>query len=343
MHIETTTPGAVREWDDFVNAHPRGTLYHQKTWQDVSGKVFGHPNEHFIARNKAGVLCGVLSVIRLRSPLFGHFGVSLPYVNFGGALGDSEHEESALMAAAIESLQKAGVSHVEFRDSVQRDSDLPHRTDKVCMELPLPESEEAFLSAIGSKLRSQAKRAMREGATIRHGGLELVPAFYEVFARNMRDLGTPVYSPRLFKETANAFPEQARVSVVFVENEPAAAGFTLDFKHRTEIPWASALRKFNRLSVNMMLYAEIIKDAIRRGQHVFDFGRSTIDAGTYRFKKQWGAHPNQLYWYYWLKHGTSLPSLNPDNPKYALAIKAWRKLPLPIANSLGPHIVRFLP
>jgi serine/alanine adding enzyme len=275
--------------------------------------------------------------------MFGHFCVSLPFVNFGGALGTSPEAEHALMDEGVAWATREGARHIEFRDSRARTDDWPVRTDKVLMELTLPNSEEEFLKSIGAKLRSQAKRALREDAQVIHGGIELVDDFYSVFSQNMRDLGTPVYGKSLFTEILRTFPEQAGITLVKLGGEPAAAGFTMTFAGRREIPWASALRRYNRVSVNMLLYAEIIKQAIRDEQRVFDFGRSTIDAGTFRFKKQWGAVPQQLYWHYWLREGGNLPGLNPDNPKFALAIKIWQKLPIPITKLIGPSIVKYLP
>lgn len=344
MHIEnSTTTHDITGWDDFVAAHPRGSIYHTSRWQDVVRSTFGHPHLYLAARSGAGELTGVLGLVRLKSPMFGHYCVSWPYVNFGGALGESAEVEAALMHEAAAQVSSLSPTHIEFRDLVPRGDEWPVRTDKVLMELELPDSEEAFLKQIGAKLRSQAKRPIREGATAIHGGAELVPEFYRVFSENMRDLGTPVYSKQLFARLMEALPNNATITIVRVGDEPAAAGLTISDGDRMEIPWASALRRFNRISVNMMLYAEVLKRAIQEGRSVFDFGRSTIDAGTYRFKKQWGAAPRQLHWHYWLRDGGEPPVMNPDNPKYALAIKTWTRLPLPIANTLGPHIVKYLP
>jgi FemAB-related protein (PEP-CTERM system-associated) len=175
------------------------------------------------------------------------------------------------------------------------------------------------------------------------GHLELLPDFYRVFARNMRDLGTPVYASGFFRAILAGLGDAAELVVVYVGAEPAAAGFLVHHRDRTEIPWASSLREWNRIGVNMQLYWSVLKSAIGRGSRQFDFGRSTVDAGTYRFKAQWGAKPRPLYWHYWLQDGRPLPGLNPANPKYALAIRAWQRLPLWLANVVGPPIVRRLP
>jgi FemAB-related protein (PEP-CTERM system-associated) len=159
----------------------------------------------------------------------------------------------------------------------------------------------------------------------------------------MRDLGTPVYPRRFFAEILAAFPAQAKVFVIDIADKPVAAGFVLTHRSTAEIPWASSLREANRTGANMLLYWAVLRDAVAAGLTRFDFGRSTRDSGTYRFKEQWGARPQQLRWHYWLPVGEALPHLNPANPKYRTAIALWRKLPVPVANWLGPHIVKYLP
>jgi FemAB-related protein (PEP-CTERM system-associated) len=192
-------------------------------------------------------------------------------------------------------------------------------------------------------LRAQIKRPSKADVEVDIGGRDLLPQFYSVFCRNMRDLGTPVYPTAFFASILDVFPKSAFLTVVHLAGKPVAAGFLLGFKDRLEIPWASSLRKHNRLGVNMLLYWEALKSAIDKGYRIFDFGRSTRNSSTYRFKLQWHPTERQLYWYYWLRSGETMPDLTPDNPKYRLAVRLWRELPLAVTNFLGPRIVKNLP
>jgi serine/alanine adding enzyme len=251
--------------------------------------------------------------------------------------------DAALMQGATELAAQLGVRHVEFRERNPRPGSWPVRTDKVVMELPLESSAEQQWKTLGSKLRAQIRRPEREGAMVEQGGQELLDDFYAVFSRNMRDLGTPVYSRRLFEQVCKRFPGNTELIVVRIGGEPVAAGLLVHHGGTTEIPWASSLREWNRLGANMLLYWRAIRAAIDRQSDTFDFGRSSRDSGTYRFKAQWGAQPSQLYWHYWLPEGANLPSLNPENPRFALAVRTWQRLPLWLANRLGPLLVRKLP
>lgn len=245
------------------------------------------------------------------------------------------------MAEAAEIVHKLNGSHIEFRDSQPRPN-LPCKTDKVSMLRPLPQNTEQLWQDIGTKIRAQIKKAQSYELQAKTGREELIDDFYTVFARNMRDLGTPVYSKQLFLNMLTQHPT-AHITALYQGNKPVAAGFTLGWRNTLEIPWASTLREANSLNANMLLYWEILQFAIHSGYRIFDFGRSSQDASTYKFKKQWGAKPQQLYWHYWLADGTQMPQVNPNNPKYRLMIKIWRKLPLWLTKLIGPNIVKYLP
>ena len=329
------------EWDAYVSAHPRASQYHQYCWKTIVEESFGHSTFYLSARESHGRLVGILPLVRIASRLFGDYVVSVPFVNYGGALGDSPEVELVLMKEAGVLAGQLGCNHVEFRDSTFKGS-LPLRSDKVSMRLALPATADQLWEKFSSKLRAQVRRADRERPVAVIGGSELLPEFYAVFAHNMRDLGTPVYAAKYFWNILERVPS-ARIIVIRLRNRAVSAGFLLGYRHMLEIPWASTLRSVSPLGINMFLYWTVLQYAIRSGYTMFDFGRSTVDSGTYRFKKQWGAAPVALYWHYWLPEGSDVPQLNPGNPKYRLAIAVWKKLPLWLANRLGPLIVKNLP
>lgn len=330
------------EWEQFVASAPGASAYHRLAWRRIITREFGWESHYLLARNPAGIT-GILPLVRLRSRLFGDFLVSLPYVNYGGSVSLDADSDGALLQQAADLAGSLGVRHMELREMKPRGSDWPARTDKVGMHLRLQADRDKQWQALGSKLRAQVRRPEREGATVRTGGIELLDEFYAVFAQNMRDLGTPVYSRSFFRTILEELHDQVDIVVATLAGRPAAGGFLIHDRGTTEIPWASSLRPANRVGINMLLYWHCLQRAIERGSAIFDFGRSTEDSGTYRFKRQWSAEPVRMYWHYWLANGTVLPRLNPDNPKFALAIAAWQRLPLWLATALGPHIVRNLP
>jgi serine/alanine adding enzyme len=330
-------------WDAYVSAHPAARCCHLSAWKRIIEGTFGHATHYLVSDSAGGTLNGVLPMVRLRSRLFGDFLVSVPYLNYGGPCADDKETCHALMRASAETALTLKVQHAEIRTETPQDYGLQVRSSKVSMRLALESGPEALWKRFPAKLRSQIKRAQREAMAVTIGREEELPAFYGVFAQNMRDLGTPVYSKTFFASILRELPDSTWICTVRLGTRPIAAGFLMSFRDMLEIPWASSLRRYNKLGPNMLLYWGVLQFACERGFRVFDFGRSSPDSGTFRFKAQWGAAPVPLYWHYWLREGGPLPDLSPRNPKMQLAIRAWQKLPVALTKLLGPAIVKNLP
>jgi len=331
------------EWDAFVQAARGATAYHRFGWKSVFTESFGHPCHYLAAVDEDGTWRGVLPLVHLQSRMFGNFLVSLPFVNYGGLLCDSEAAEAMLLEEAERIRRSCGAAYTELRHVTHVARKLPTRRHKVTMILGLASSEEAQWKAFDAKLRNQIRKAQKNGLEVRRGGLECLDGFYEVFARNMRDLGTPVYSKDFFRKALSVFPETTSIVEVTHQGRTIAAGIASWFGHTLEVPWASSIKDYKALCPNHMLYWNAICFAIKGGFREFDFGRSTPDEGTYKFKEQWGALPVQLNWQYLIDEGGRLPDLSPGNPKYRAAIGVWRRLPLTLTKVLGPLIVRNIP
>ncbi len=343
MKVSTIEAIGESRWNAYVDNCEQASVYHLSGWKSIISKAFNGRCLYFAAISETGDVSGVLPLVHFKNRLFGNFLVSMPYFNHAGLLSNNAEAEEALLSHVIHVAQGLDVSHLELREFHPRHGEWQYKDEKVLMLLDLPSDPDVLWKSIGSKRRSQVKRPEREGASVSTGGLELLDDFYAVFSRNMRDLGTPVYARALFAEILKNFPSDTFIVVIYLNKTPVAAAFLIGHRKTIEIPWASSLREYNRLGTNMKLYWEVLKFSISQGYKIFDFGRSTIDGPTYKFKKQWGSQPKQCFWNYWLAEGNELPQLNPNNPKYKMAIAGWKRLPLVVANSLGPHIVKHLP
>jgi FemAB-related protein (PEP-CTERM system-associated) len=211
------------------------------------------------------------------------------------------------------------------------------------MLLPLMADATAMWDALDRKVRNQVRKGEKSGLVTATGGAELLDAFYTVFARNMRDLGAPVYGRQLFAEMLQAFPDDTRIHVVRKGSETIAAALSYAYGGIIEVPSASSLREHRSLCPNHLMYWHVIRESIREGRSVFDFGRSTPGDGTYHFKEQWGAQPTPLAWEYALNKAKEVPSADRQSSSYERLIQAWQKLPLSIANAAGPRIARLVP
>jgi FemAB-related protein (PEP-CTERM system-associated) len=330
------------ESDRYVDLHPSASGYHRRAWTDLIGRAFGHRTLYLTARTPTGV-AGVLPLVFFRSRLFGSFTVSLPFVNYGGVLADGPEVAAALLDRAVEETRAAGGTHLELRHTAQLYSTLTPKRHKVAMVLPLADSAEREWERLDRKVRNQVRKGEKSDLSIASGGAELLGDFYQVFAHNMRDLGTPVYGRSFFDEVLRSLPESSRTFVVHHQGRPVAASLVCWYRGAVEVPWASALRSANPLSANVYLYWQMLKFAVDRGFQTFDFGRSTPNEGTFQFKKQWGGEPRELVWEYWTRPGAPVPHLDPKNPKFDMAIRMWRRLPVAVASAVGPHVVRNIP
>lgn len=330
-------------WNEFVASHRDSTNYHQYGWRKVVENSFGHSTRYLAATNSNNEICGILPFVQMKSRLFGSFLVSLPFFNYGGLLISDDSAGAMLLNASRRMLAGSGVDHIELRHLKMCTDVTATKQNKVTMILDLKNNDEDHWNSLDAKVRNQIRKAEKSGLQVVMGREELLDGFYDVFCRNMRDLGTPVYGKNFFSNVLKEFPGTTRILSVTHDGKTVASGLLTWFKDTLEVPWASSNRDFRVMCPNNLLYWEAIRFAIGIGARCFDFGRSTPGEGTYKFKKQWGAKSVQLYWQYLLRDGCALPEVNTKNPKYRFAIQAWQRLPLMITNLLGPHIVRCIP
>jgi len=287
---------------------------------------------------------GVLPLSFIRSIYFGKFLVSLPYVNTAGVISSDNEATSALVARAVDLADELDVRYLELRHEmpVSHPQLNQQRTDKVHMRLPLPSSSEELWKGLSPKVRNQVRKGEKQNFEIQWGGLERLDTFYHVFSRNMRDLGTPVFSPHLFAAILEEYPEQAEFCTLITAGRPIAGALLIHAPGMTQVPSASALREFNSQNPNMLMYWHLLCRAIERGQHTFDFGRSSQQSNTFRFKKQWGAESQPAVWQYYDRKG-GISEMRPESGKYRLMIKTWQRLPVWLTRRIGPPIVRGIP
>jgi FemAB-related protein (PEP-CTERM system-associated) len=329
--------------DRYVFGKGQVALSRHPRWLCVLERGMRH-TPYALEATVAGRTCGFLPLAYVSSLLFGRFLVSLPYLNSNGVLADDEATARQLVDEAVALADQLCVRHLELR----HEKELSHpalqgkQNNKVHMRLPLPDFPGPLWEALPAKVRNQVRKGEKSGLCVVWGGLELLPEFYAVFSQNMRDLGTPVYSRRLFHSVLEQFPADAELCVVRADKQPVASALLLHGQGVTEVPSASSLRQFNHTCANMLMYWQLLERSIRRGQTWFDFGRATMDGNTYRFKKQWGATPHEATWQSYERTGRAT-DVRPDNPRFQRWIGLWQRLPVVLTRLLGPVIVRGIP
>ena len=331
----------AQSWNRFLASQPGGSFYHLYEWQKVNAESFGHQHIPLVAW--AGGIAGVLPLVLVESHLFGRILCSMPFVNFGGPCAIDARVERALAEAAIDKADELDVDYLELRCTQPLDIGLEASLRKVSMTIPLAPDPDTLWNGFTSKHRKNVKRAYKNDLAVKIGGLELLPTFYSMMEESWRNLGTPLYSREYFQRVLETFPDNTRVFVCHRNEQPVAVSLCGYFNGMVEGLWAGGGALARELDANYVLYWEMIRDACTRGCRAFHLGRSTADSGSEDFKRRWNAEPHQLYWYFHRPDGGELPQLNVANPKFQLAIQAWRRMPMWATRLLGPRIAPSIP
>ena len=332
--------GTAGEWDTVARGSPGFTHFHLYGWRSVMERVFGHECIYLAAWDDTNALAGVLPLVRVKSMLFGHFLVSMPFLNYGGPLGTPD-AIVALVAHASRIASDSGAKLLELRSRIPLPVELPVSHRKITVLLDLPTSEPALMKQLDAKLRSQVRRPQKEGVTVKFGADQVAP-FFDVFALHMRDLGTPTQPRLLFDTIAATFPDDAWFGCAWYEGRPVACGCAFQWGNEVEMTWASSLNAYKRIAPNMLLYYRFMERAIDAGLTTFNFGRTSPGSGTHKFKLQWGARDEQLWWYD-RAESEEVKTPSPTDSGYSWGPRIWKRLPAPVATMLGPRIVRYIP
>jgi FemAB-related protein (PEP-CTERM system-associated) len=340
--ITSCGPEDAEAWDSYLMEHAQGNFYQRFGWKHINEKNFGHTC-YFQAIKRQGKISGLLPVVYVQSHLFGNILCSMPFVNFGGLCADSAEDTRLLLDEAGRLTSLCNADYLEIRSSHSYSDDMPASLHKISMTLDLDADPEVIWNGFKSKHRTNIRRVYKDGVQVKQGRHELLDDFYLLLSKSWKGLGTPIYRKSYFADILNTFPEDTRIFIAYRGSLPIATAFNGYYKNMVEGMWAGALPEHRSTQANYVLYWEMIKDACEKGFQHFHLGRSTADSGAEAFKKKWNAYAKQLYWQYVLNKRTSIPELNVNNPKFDMAIKVWKQLPLPITTTIGPFIARSIP
>ena len=327
-------------WDAFVMACPGATFFHRAGWQRVLRQAFGH-DTYFLSARRDGVIEGVLPLGHVKSMLFGNALTSLPFAVYGGVAAISEEAAQALEDEAQRLARKLGVQHLELRHVRQRHADWPAQHLYVTFRKDIAADEQANMLAIPRKQRAMVRKGMKNGLMSEID--QRVDRFFALYADNVHRHGTPAMPKKYFQALRDEFGADCEVLTV-TASDGRVLSSVMSFYFRDEVLpyYAGDDEAARELAANDFKYWELMRRACARGVKVFDYGRSKQGTGSFAFKKNWGFEPTPLHYEYQLYKRDAVPQNNPNNAKYKLLIQTWRRLPIGVANWLGPFVVRSL-
>lgn len=330
----------TERWDKFVFSCPGATFFHRSGWQNIVRDVFHHET-YFLYAEEDGVIQGVLPLGHVNSWLFGNSLTGLPFAVYGGVAADNPLAADALELEAERIARHLGVAHLELRNVNPRHADWPTQDLYVTFRKEILDGEEANMLAIPRKQRAMVRKGIKNGLVSQIDSN--VDRFFALFADNVHRHGTPAMPKKYFKALQTEFGTDCEVLTV-VAPDGRALSSVLSFYFRDEVmPYYAGDDEAARdLAANDFKYWELMRRACVRGLKMFDYGRSKRGTGPYAFKKNWGFEPTPLYYEYRLYKRDAIPQNNPNNAKYKLMISIWRRMPIGLANWLGPFVVRNL-
>jgi FemAB-related protein (PEP-CTERM system-associated) len=326
-------------WDAFVQKCPEATFFHRAGWKNVIERAFGH-RTHFLYAESAGEIQGVLPLAEIKSRLFGHSLSSLPFCVYGGIAATSEAARRMLDEAAQQLAARLQVGHLEYRNLMPQHADWASKPLYVTFRKEIDPEEEKNMLAIPRKQRAMVRKGIKAGLQS-----EIDPdieRFFHAYSSSVHRLGTPVFSKKYFAILKEVFADDCELMVITNQGRTVCAVMSFYFRDEVLPYYGGGTDEARAVAGNDFMYWELMRRACVRGYRVFDYGRSKLGTGSYDFKKNWGFEPTPLHYEYQLHKSKAVPDTNPLNPKYQLFIKMWQRMPLALANRIGPHIVKNL-
>lgn len=340
LEVRTLDAAGMVEWDRYVMQAPRGTFFHRAGWKTVLETAFGH-RTHYLYAALNGEVVGVLPLGEVKSLLFGHTLSSTPFCVYGGIVADSPEVANALRARACAIADDLRVDALELRNLEKSDTGWPVKELYYTFRKAIEPDDEANLKAIPNRQRAMVRKGIAEGLECDwDAGTDRL---YRVYSESVRNLGTPVFGQRYLQLLREVFADDCSVLMISRGAEDVAGVMSFYFRDEV-IPYYGGSTAAARgiKGVNHFMYWELMRLSREQGCRLFDFGRSKEGTGPFSFKKNFGFEPQPLPYEYYLVKSRKMPDVNPLNPKYRLMIETWSRLPLPLANLVGPMLARSL-
>jgi FemAB-related protein (PEP-CTERM system-associated) len=337
--IKTLDVANYSRWDKFVQESSEATFFHQAGWREVIEKAFGHKT-YFLYTENDGNITGILPLVHIDSLFFGNNLISIAPCVYGGIVASDEQSYCELDKESIRLAEELGVDCLEMRNKVQKNPERPYKELYVAFRKELDGDIEKNFLAIPRKQRAMVRKGIEAGLTsVIDSNIDRI---YRAYSESVRNLGTPVFSKKYFQLLKDVFGEQCEVLTVELNGQLIASVMSFYFKDEILPYYGGGTDLARELKGNDFMYWEVMRRAVERGIKVFDYGRSKIGTGSYSFKKNWGFTPRPLFYEFYLVKSTSLPDINPLNPKYKFFIAAWKRLPLAVSQAIGPWLSKDL-
>ena len=342
MQIQSLSDTDHAGWDEFVENHGQCSIFHSSAWKRVLKNTFGYESV-FLGAYEEGTIKGILPLYLVPKPFGGQSMVSVPFGVYGGIVADRPETCGELLKSGESVAAQRTVDTLELRQVEKINDELPTKDLYYTFVREIFDGEEKNLTAIPRKQRRMIRQGANHGLRAKIGGREFLQEFYLVYSSSLRNLGTPAFPMKYFSNLFEELKEQCKILTVSYGEKVVAAVMIFFDRERIMPYYGGGLPAYQRFAIYDFMYWEVMRYGWEHGFTVFDFGRSKFDTGPFHFKRHWGFEPQPLPYQYYLPKGGSIPNVNPSNPKLQPFIALWKKLPLVVANRIGPYLIKYLP
>lgn len=339
MQIKTLESSDLSAWNAFVEECSDATFFHRGEWRNVIARAFGH-RPHYLYAERDGQITAVLPLFHVKTLLFSNALTSVPFCMGGGAVATHAEDRQALVDAACKLAEELKVDHLELRNQVVREEGWPGKDLYVNFSREISQDSDENMMAIPRKQRAMVRKGIKAGLTASIG--QDTATLYQCYSESVRNLGTPVFAKKYLDILVEEFANDCEILVVNKDDQAVASVMSFYFKDQVLPYYGGGTLAARNLYANDFMYWQVMETARAKGVRIFDYGRSKVDSGSYRFKKHWGFEPVPMAYSYYLVKAKDVPNLSPNNPKYKLFVDGWRKMPLAISTRVGPWLARQL-
>ncbi len=340
MQVKLLTKNEITLWNNFVFDQPEATFFHRAEWKEVLERTYGHPMYFYYVEDKEGI-SGILPLGQVKSKLFGNSLISLPFFVYGGIIAKNDTAFDLLTAKATSLAKELNVDYLELRTIKQQHNDFLVKNDIYArFRKEIDSDVEKNMSNIPRKQRAVVRKGIKAGLNSEWD--EDIDRFYESYAYSLHGLGTPVFPRKLFHILKDIFQQDCDVLSIYKDGQLVSSVMNFYFRDEVLPYYAGASALARQYKAHDFMYWELMRLSCERGMKWFDYGRSKVGTGPYSFKKNWGFEPEVLNYEYYLVNAKAIPNISPTNPKYAMFINAWKKMPFWTTKIIGPHVVKYL-
>ncbi len=338
--IKTLDDSTITSWDKFVNNSSKTSFFHKAGWKEVVEKAFGHQT-YFLYSEQKGKITGILPLVHINSLLFGNALISTAFCVYGGIIAEDDISYAELDDEARRLAEQLKVDYLEMRNRTQVTPERPYKELYVTFRKELDSDIEKNMLAIPRKQRAMIRKGIKAGLSSEID--ENIDRFYQAYSESVRNLGTPVSTKKYFSLLKQVFKEQCEILTI-VDKQNQLIGSVMNFYFKDEVLpyYGGGTHHARTVQGNDFMYWEVMRRAVDKGIRIFDYGRSKEGTGSYRFKRHWGFEPKPLYYEFYLVNSSTIPDINPLNPKYQIFIAAWKRLPLSVSQIIGPWLAKDL-